>query len=217
MNVPETYRSNLLVELNNLGIDEIWKLRGNVQVLKNYVLRNAGKDDAEVKTNIDTLLDISNDLYKFLTAIRYNVSSADFNKLARLLNTGGGAVNAIEEIFSNEDIGFSDLLMTGLSMVLTYAGNTAYISSALESCETTVNANSVIVYDRLWNLVHNYNLNASEADIEKINKSMTVFFQHLSSSEISLIERITIITRLYQLLLMIYIAGIIKSLNWVQA
>jgi hypothetical protein len=218
MNVPETYKSNLLAELNDLGIDEIWKLRGNVQVLKNYVLRNrsAEKNVEEVIKNIEALLDLSNDLYKFLSAVKYNVSSADFNKLARLLNTGGGAVNAIEEILSTEDVKFNDLLLTGLSMVLTYAGNTAYISSALESTETTVNANSVIVYDKLWNLVHTYNTSATQDEIEKINKSMTIFFQRLSSKEIPLIERITIITRLYQLLLMIYIAGIIRNVNWIK-
>jgi len=39
MNVPESYKSKLLSELNTLGLDDVWNLRSNIQMLKNYILR----------------------------------------------------------------------------------------------------------------------------------------------------------------------------------
>jgi len=216
MNIPEIYKSNLLADLDNLGEQDVWKLRGNVQVLKNYIIQNSTHKDEAILKTIDELLRVSNDLYKFLSTIKGCVSSADYNKLARLLNTSGDAVLAIEEITTAEDFNIFDLIMSGLSLKLTYVGNTAYITSALESCETQVMANSITVYDRLWNIVHTYNTNASPQDILKINQSLDIFFKKLSNRDIILTERITIITRLYQFFCMIYLAGILRNINWVK-
>jgi hypothetical protein len=216
MNIPESYKSNLLTDLDNLGQEDIWKLRGNIQVLKNYIQNSAEKKDEKVMNNIDELLVVSNDLYKFLTLIKGFVSSADYNKLARLLNTGGEAVSAVEEIVSAEDFNISEILMSGLSMILSYAGNTAYITSALESCETQVMANSITVCDRMWSLVHKYNTNASPQEIARINQALNIFVKKLANRDVPLTERITIITRLYQFFCMVYLAGIIRNIKWVK-
>jgi hypothetical protein len=216
MIIPENLRDNLLGDLDDLGQEDIWRLRGNIQVLKNFIIQNVEKKDDEVLKNIDNLLGVSNDLYKFLTTIKGCVSSADFNKLARLLNTGGEAVRAIEEIVTAEDFNIADIVMSGMSMILSYAGNTAYITSALESCETQVNANSMILFDRMWNFIHEYNTKASPLEIAKINEAMNIFFKRLSNRDVLLTERITIIARLYQFFCMIYLAGLIRRIDWVK-
>ena len=217
MSVPETYRSNILTELDSMGLESIWKLRGNLHVLKNYMIQNPSRNDELILKNIEELLDVSNDLYKFLTTIKGSVSAADFNKLARLLDTGGKAFVAVEEIITAEDFNITDIIMSGVSLVMTYMGNTAYISSALENCETQVAANTITVYDRLWALIHEHNKDPAPQDIKRMNETMNAFFQQLSNRTIKLPDRILIITRLYQLLCMIYLAGIIKNINWVHA
>jgi hypothetical protein len=157
MKVPREFKDNIMSELNELDIDGTWKLRGNINVLKNYLLNNGVRTNSELFKNIESLLEVSNDLYIFLTNIKGNITAADFNKMARLFHTGGDVSAAIEEIISKEDTRMTDVVMSGLSMVLTYVGNTSYISSALENCETTVAANSITIYDRLWSLIHKYN------------------------------------------------------------
>jgi hypothetical protein len=104
--------------------------------------------------------------------------------------------------------------MNGLSILINYVGNTAFISSALENCETQVNVNTIILYDKLWAFIHEYRKDASPEDIEKTNQTMNTFFNHLNNRDIPLPQRITIITRLYQLLCMINIAAILKGINW---
>lgn len=217
MNVPESYKNDILSVLGNFDLDDIWKLKGNVQVLKNYVLQDASTKDDEVLKNIDSLLGAANELYKFLSSVKGSISSTDYNKLARILHTSGQTVSAIEEIITEEDIKLPELLMTGISMVITYAGNTAYITSALESCEAHVSASCISVYDRYWNLIHDYYKEVSPKDIDSINKSMTAFFKKLSNKDIILSERITIVTRLYQFLCMVYLAGIIRNIEWVKS
>ena len=184
MNVPESYKSKLLFELNTLGLDDVWNLRSNIQMLKNYILQNCDTKDELVLKHIEDLLDVSNDLFKYLTSIKGCVSSADYNKLARLLDTGGEAIKAIEEIISSEDLEIGEILMSGLSLVLNYVGDTAYITSALEGCETQVSANSMIVYDRLWQLVHTYNSDASPIEIANVTKSLETFSKKLSNRNI---------------------------------
>jgi hypothetical protein len=217
MNIPESYKINILSGLDRLDLDDIWKLKGNVQVLKNYILQNATTKDDKVIRNIDSLLGATNELYTFLSSVKGSVSAADFNKLARVLHTGGETISAIEEIITEEDIKLPELLMTGISMVITYAGDTAYITSALESCESHVGASCISVYDRYWNLIHDYYKEVSPKDIDSINKSMTAFFKKLSNKDIVLSERITIVTRMYQFLCMVYLAGIIRNIEWVKS
>ncbi|WP_455391986.1 hypothetical protein [[Eubacterium] cellulosolvens] len=216
MEVPETIKSNLLSELDNLGQEGVWKLRGNVNVLKNYMLQNQTNTDNTVLDNINALLEVSNDLYNFYTNMKGSVTAADFNKMARLFNTGGDTVLAIEEIMTAEDINIPEILMSGLSMILTYVGNTGYISSALESCETLVMANSITVYDRLWALVHNYRKNPTPQELREINDTMNSFFNIFPNRDIALTDRVMLIIRLYQLLCMVYLAGILKSITWVK-
>jgi hypothetical protein len=214
MKAPIEMRQNILTELSGLDIDGVWKLRGNVNVLKNYVIKQPdGGNNATLK-NIEDLLQVSNDFYKFLINIKGNVTSADFNRLARIFNTSGDAALAIEEIISKEDVKIPELVLSGLSMVLTYVGDTAYISSALENCENTVAANSIIVYDRLWSLIHDYRETPSSSELGKINAAMNTFFNLLPNKDVSLTERILVITRMYQLMCMIYTAGIISNIKW---
>jgi hypothetical protein len=215
MKVPSEYKSVMLSELNNLDLDNVWKLRGNLNVLKKYVLQNPGKDNELVTKDIEELLEISGSFYQFLSNIKGSVTATDFNKLARLLNTSGDVVEAIEEILTAEDVKFWEILASGLALVLDYAGSTAYISSALENAETVVKADSLIVYDRLWGLIHKYNQSATPVQLKEINLTMNTFFKHLSDKNINLTERITLVTRLYQLLCMIYMARIIKEITWV--
>ena len=120
----------------------------------------------------------------------------------------------VEELLTAEDVNITDLLMNGLAMFLNYTGNTAYISSALENCEANVAANNIIVYDKLWVLVHKYKKNASPQELERINQAMTIFFTKLTDRDVPLTERITILTRLYQLLCVIYTVGIINNISW---
>jgi hypothetical protein len=215
MKAPIEMQHNILTELSDLGIDGIWKLRGNINVLKNHVLKHPGPGDSKALENIENLLQVSNDFYKYLTNIKGNITAADFNKLARIFNTSGDAALAIEEIISKEDIKIPELVLSGLSMVLTYVGDTAYISSALENCENTVAANSIIVYDRLWSLIHDYRESPSSSELVKINAAMNTFFNLLPNKDVSLTERILVITRIYQLMCMIYTAGIISNIIWV--
>jgi hypothetical protein len=105
--------------------------------------------------------------------------------------------------------------MEGLAVLLNFTGNTAYITSALEGCETHVMTNSMIVHDRLWVLVHNYKKDASPQELEKINHTMTTFFYQFSNRNIPLPDRITIIARLYQFLCTIYLVKLIRELKWV--
>ena len=216
MKVPISFKSNMLNDLDNMGIEGIWKLRGNVHVLKNYIIQNPAKDDKVVLDNIEVLLEVSNDLYNFYTTIKGSITSADFTKIARLFNTGGDSVLAIEEIMTAEDINIPEIVMSGLSMILTYVGNTAYVTSALESCETLVSANSIKVYDKLWSLIHSYRSTPNPQELRKINETMNAFFSLFPNREIQLTERILLIIRLYQLLCMVYLAGILKNISWVQ-
>jgi hypothetical protein len=215
MRAPIDIRQNILTELSDLGIDGIWKLRGNVNVLKNHVIKHPGPGNSRAIENIENLLQVSNDFYKFLTNIKGNVTAADFNRLARIFNTSGDAALAIEEIISKEDIKIPELVLSGLSMVLTYVGDTGYISSALENCETTVAANTIIVYDRLWSLIHDYRESPTTTELRKINEAMNTFFNLLPNKDVSLTERILVITRMYQLMCMIYTAAIISNIQWV--
>ena len=191
-------------------------MRGNVNMLKNHILQNPAKGDKIILDNIESLLDVSNNLYNFYTNIKGSVTSADFNKMARLFNTGGDSVQAIEEIMTAEDISIPEIIMSGLSIILTYVGNTAFVTSALESCETLVSATSIIVYDKLWALVHNYRSDPTPQELRKINDTMNAFFSLFPNRDIPLTERVMLITRLYQLLCMVYIAGILKNITWVQ-
>lgn len=216
MKVPITYKSDILDDLDNLGIDGVWKLRGNVNMLKNHILQNHDKSDKIILDNIESLLDVSNELYNFYTNIKGSVTSADFTKMARLFNTGGDSVLAIEEIMTAEDVNIPEIVMSGLSMILTYVGNTAFVTSALESCETLVSANSIVVYDKLWALVHSYRSDPTPQELRKINDTMNSFFSLFPNRDIPLTERVMLITRLYQLLCMVYIAGIFKNITWVQ-
>ncbi|MCK5560606.1 MAG: hypothetical protein KAJ51_08440 [Thermoplasmata archaeon] len=216
MKVPITYKSDILDDLDNLGVDGVWKLRGNVNMLKNHILQNPAKGDKIILDNIESLLDVSNNLYNFYTNIKESVTSADFNKMARLFNTGGDSVQAIEEIMTAEDISIPEIIMSGLSIILTYVGNTAFVTSALESCETLVSATSIVVYDKLWALVHNYRSDPTPQELRKINDTMNAFFSLFPNRDIPLTERVMLITRLYQLLCMVYIAGILKNITWVQ-
>ena len=216
MKVPESYKMDIISNIENLGLDNVWNLRENVQVLKNFVLKNSKLDNGIVLDNIDEFLDASGEFYKYLSGLQNYVSAADFNKLARLLNTGGDALSAIEEIMSGEDINLTEIVMSGLTMMLGYVGSTAYISSALESSETQIMAYSITIHDRLWNLVHKYNSKASIEELEKIKQNISLFFKQLLNKNVKISERIVIITRLYQLLCMIYLAGILKNVQWVK-
>ncbi|MCK5559230.1 MAG: hypothetical protein KAJ51_01505 [Thermoplasmata archaeon] len=216
MKVPENFRSNLLVNLDNLGLENIWELRGDLQVLKNYIIQNTKTKDGIELADINALLDVSGNLYNFLLNIKGSITSADYNKLARFFNAGGDTLSELEELLTKEDIRIPELIMEGLAVLLNFTGNTAYITSALEGCETHIMTNSMIVHDKLWVLVHNYKKDTSPQELENINHTMNTFFYQFSNRNIPLPDRITIIARLYQFLCTIYLVKIIRELKWVE-
>jgi hypothetical protein len=216
MKVPENFRSNLLLNLDNLGLENIWELRGDLQVLKSYILQHTKTQNGVELTDINALLDVSGNLYNFLLNIKGSVTSADYNKLARLFNAGGDSVSELEELISKEDIRIHELIMEGLAVLLNFTGNTAYITSALEGCETHVMTNSMMVHDKLWGLVHNYKKDASSQDLANINHTMNSFFIQFSNRNIPLPERITILARLYQFLCTMYLVKLIREIKWVE-
>ena len=216
MKVPLKYKTNLELNLNNLGPDDLWEMRGNLHILKNYISQQSKNKNDAIMKNIEILLDISSDLYTFYQNIMGSVTAADFNKMARFFNAAGDAISEAEGILSKEDIKIHELVMESLSVLLNYTGNTAFISSALENCETHVRTNSIIVYDRLWVLVNQFKPETSMNELSVINLKMNTFFSQFSQRSISLPDRITILIRLYQLMCIIYLAHIIREIRWAE-
>lgn len=216
MKVPENFKANLIVNLDNLGLENIWELRGDLQVLKNYIIQNTKTKDGIELADINALLEVSGNLYNFLLNIKGSITSADYNKLARFFNASGDTLSELEELLTKEDIRIHELIMEGLAVLLNFTGNTAYITSALEGCETHIMTNSMIVHDKLWVLVHNYKKDTSTQELENINHTMNTFFYQFSNRNIPLPDRITIIARLYQFLCTIYLVKIIRELKWVE-
>jgi hypothetical protein len=213
MNVPANYNVNLLQNLGSMGVDNIWALKGDLHVLKYYLMRQASDPDQTLLDNVDILMEISNELYQFFINLKSTVSQADFNKLARTLDAGGNVIQALEEIITTRKVDLKLLLRNGFSVLLQYGADTAYISSAMEGCEALVSTNAVIVYDRYWALVQKYRYDATREDIENIKTEMDKFFGMLSNRNISLPDRITLTTRLYQFLCIIYVTTIMNNLN----
>jgi hypothetical protein len=215
MRIPVKYKSNLEMSLNSLGPDDLWYLRGNLHILKKYLSQQSQNTSGQVLNNIDRLLNVSSELLTFFENIKGSITAADFNKMARFFNAAGDTISEFEEIISKEDFKIHELVMESLSVLFNYTGNTAYISSALENCETHVRTNSIIIYDRLWELVTQFKEDASEDEMSTINSNMNTFFSQFGQRNTSLPDRITILTRLYQFICIIYLTRIIADIKWI--
>ena len=212
MNIPEDHRPNLIETAGSLGIRNLWKLRGDLHVLRYHVMLSPTPDRAGLLRNIDMLMDISGELHDYLMQLQGSVRSTDFNKLARTMDAGGNAIQGFEELFRDRDTDLRTMLRNGFSVFLSYMADTAYINSAMEGCETLVSTYSMKVYDRFWALVQEFRTDTRPGEVEKIKKELEGFFSMLSDRTYSLPDRITLVAQLYQFLCLIYISAIMKKM-----
>jgi hypothetical protein len=214
MKIPADFKADIVGSLEELTMDNIWKLRADVHVLKNYVSRYPGSENQELAKSIDDFLDVSLELYSFFADIQGAVSSADFNKLARLINVGGDAIFVTEEILSGEHLNLPDLINDGLHMVLSYMGSTAYIIGEVETVESEVTKHIMIAQDRLWYLVDEFKKDSSLDELKSMSTEMSNFFKSLGKESVPLADRITVITRIYQFLCIIHLLAFLNQIEW---
>ena len=214
MKIPVELRSEIVGSLEELTMGNIWKLRSDVLILRSYVSRTRGSENELILKSINEFLDVSSDLYSFFSDIQGCVSYADFNKLARLVNVGGDAIFVTEEIIKGEHLNLPDLVMDGLHMVLSYMGSTAYIMGEIETLESEVTKNILIVHDRLWSLVDEYRKDVSLDSLKTISDQMDSFFKSLDKEAVPLADRISVVTRIYQFICIIHLFAVINNVEW---
>ncbi len=210
MAVPEVYKGELVASISDIDIDGIWRMRSSLQALRSI----AEDIDGPNGERVELMLDTSADLLRLMNSLETTSKAADFNRLARLLNTGGEAINAAEEILTKEDASFAEILVNGLTVSLGMLGNTAYVSSALQGSEMAVRNQATQLYDTLWEFMRIHREGIGADEVEDVRKQLDTVFDLLKDNDTAVDARAQALVLLYRTLIIAGVTDLVQRVQW---